>query len=81
VKLLTPWGDTQGKIFRIGYYSRRDGLNCVWLVNEAGEYEQTTDQKSIDEDFEFIKLTTETDLYGIDREPLGPISEKEVLKV
>jgi hypothetical protein len=80
VKLLAPWGENQGRIFRIGYYSRQDGLDCVWLVNEAGEYEQTTDQKSIDEDFEILKLSDETDRFGIHREIPGPISDAELLK-
>ena len=77
VKLVSQWGDQQGRILRIGYYSRQDGLNCVWLVNEKGEYEQTTDQKSISEDFEILKLSTETDMHGFKREKLGPISGKE----
>jgi hypothetical protein len=81
VKLIAPWGDDQGRTFRIGYYSRQDGLNCVWLVNEAGRYEQTTDQKSIEKDFEVLNLAAETDLYGINREVLGPISDAEVLKL
>jgi hypothetical protein len=77
VKLLSPWGNDQGRVFRIGYYSRQDGLNCVWLVNESGTYEQTTDQKSIDEDFEVLELSAETDMYGVDHEALGPPSDAE----
>ena len=77
VRLLSPWGNDQGRVFRIGYYRRQDGLNCVWLVNEAGIYEQTTDQKSIEKDFGVLKLSEETDLYGVDREILGPISDAE----
>jgi hypothetical protein len=75
VELLAAWGADQGRVFRIGYYSRQDGLNCVWLVNETGEYEQTTDQKSIDEDFEVLKLSDETDMFGLHREVLGPVSK------
>jgi hypothetical protein len=77
VRLLSSWGSDQGRIFRIGYYSRQDGLNCVWLVNEAGVYEQTTDQLSIEKDFEVLKLSAETDLHGFDREVLGQLSEDE----
>lgn len=58
-----------------------DGLGCVWLVNEAGEYEQTADQKSIDEDFEIVKWSMETDLFGFNRERLGPISKAELQKM
>jgi hypothetical protein len=56
-------------------------LNCVWLVNEAGTYERTTDQRSIENDFEVLKLAAETDLFGINREALGPISDEEMLKL
>lgn len=81
VKLLAPWGNDQGRIFRIGYYSRQDGLNCVWLVNETSEYEQTTDQQSIKDDFEVLYKSDETDTFGVDREVLGPISDNELLKL
>jgi hypothetical protein len=81
VKLLAPWGTDQGRVFRIGYYNPQDGLDCVWLVNERGEYEQTTDQKSISADFEVMKLSAETDQYGVDREVLGPISDDKLMKL
>jgi hypothetical protein len=77
VKLTAKWGNKQGRVFRIGYYSRQDGLNCIWLVNEAGSYEQTTDQKSIETDFEVLNLSTETDMYGVNRDVLGPILDAE----
>src|SRR6266849_7716144 len=37
------WRKNVGRRFRIGYYSRMDGLDCIWLVNEEGKYEQTID--------------------------------------
>ena len=41
----TPsWRKHIGRQFRVGYYSRKHGLDCIWLVNEKGEYEQTTDR-------------------------------------
>ena len=73
VKLLSPWNSHQYRNFRIGYYSRLDGLNCVWLVNEPGEYQQATDQASIREDFELLSRSDETDLYGTSRLPLKPV--------
>jgi hypothetical protein len=39
------WHKDVGRRFRVGYYSSKDGLNCIWLVNENGEYEQTTDRE------------------------------------
>jgi hypothetical protein len=81
VKLLAPWGNDQGSVFRIGYYSRQDGLDCVWLVNEKGEYERTTDQNSIREDFQILRRSDESDWFGFNREVLGPISTEELLKL
>jgi hypothetical protein len=79
VKLLSNWGVNQGRVFRIGYYNPQDGLNCVWLVNESGEYEHTADQKSIENDFEILERSAETDLYGVDREALGPLLDNGML--
>src|SRR5207245_6099180 len=31
-------GHERGQLYRVGYYSRQDGLDCVWLVNSHGEY-------------------------------------------
>ena len=80
VRLNANWGEDQGRIFRIGYYSRMDGLNCVWLVNEAGDYEQTTDQNSIAKDFTILHRTDETDHYGIKRDRLQPLSTETLLR-
>ena len=79
VKLLADWGEDRGRIFRIGYYGKQDGLDCVWLVNEAGEYEQATDQQSILDDFELLILSDEADLYGAERDRLGPITTEALL--
>jgi hypothetical protein len=81
VKLLSEWGNNRGRIFRIGYYSPQDDLNVVWLVNETGEYERTTDQASIKVDFEVLKRSDETDWFGKDREVLKPITNEELLKL
>jgi len=56
----TPtWRKDVGRRFRVGYYSRKDGLDCIWLVNEDGEYEQTTDRKSLLKYFEIERLSHE----------------------
>ncbi len=65
------WSDQKGRIFRIGYYSRQDGLDCVWLVDDTGLYEQTTDQESTSKDFAILQTSSESDVYGVDREVLG----------
>jgi hypothetical protein len=78
VKLISDspeWRDQRGAVFRVGYYRRSDGLDCVWLVDAAGAYCQTTDQQSIRNDFSILQLSQEDDLYGTDREILGPLEK------
>lgn len=81
VRLKSEWeGTPAGSVFRIGYYGRRDGKNWVWLVDAAGSYSQSTDQKSISEEFEVLKLSDETDFYGDERDVLGPVTQEELLQ-
>ena len=67
------WGDHAGRIFRIGYYNPQDGLNCVWLVNEAGEYSETVDQEMIRTHFDVLEISGETDVFGVNRVPISPL--------
>ena len=71
------WKADRGRMFRIGYYSRADGLDCIWLVNDSGEYEQTTDRQSLLQNFVILHLSDETDLYGEKRRPLRPLKTKQ----
>jgi hypothetical protein len=48
----------------VGYYSREDGLDCIWLVNEDGTYEQTTDRDFLLKYFDMEYLSHEKNLYG-----------------
>jgi hypothetical protein len=66
------WSGYEGRIFRIGYYSKQDGLDCVWLVDDQGEYQETVDQKMIKTHFNILVLSNETDLFGVDRPVIGP---------
>ena len=59
--------------YRIGYYNPNDGLDCVWLVNQNGDYEQTADQRFIRRNFTIIERSSETDLYGRNQQSLGPL--------
>ena len=62
----TPcWKNDIGRRFRIGYYSRKDGLDCIWLVNEGGKYEQATDREFLLKYFEIERLSNEKSLYGV----------------
>ncbi len=74
----TPgWKRDQGKIFRIGHYGKTDGLDCIWLVDDDGEYEQTTDHDALFKYFDVIVLSDETDLYGKERPRLPRIRRAE----
>jgi hypothetical protein len=69
----TGWRADIGRVFRIGYYSRQDGLDVIWLVNQQGKYEQTTDREFLVKDFEPIEISDETDLYGTGKPQFGPL--------
>src|SRR6266446_4550433 len=64
------WKANIGRRFRVGYYNRQDGLDCIWLVNDEGEYEQTTDHEALSKYFKIIKRSKEKDLFGRNRRRL-----------
>jgi HEAT repeat protein len=77
----TPnWRKDVGRQFRVGYYSRKDGLGCIWLVNEKGEYEQTTDAKFLAKYFDVERLSTETNLYGLGKRRFAKMRVKSALE-
>jgi hypothetical protein len=70
----TPsWKKDIGREFRVGYYSRKDGLDCIWLVNEEGEYEQTTDRKFLLKYFDVEHWSREKNFFGRGRRRLRRI--------
>ncbi len=70
------WRKDVGRRFRVGYYSRKDGLDCIWLVNEGGEYEQTTDRESLLKYFEIERLSHEKNFYGVGKRRLAKLHRK-----
>ncbi len=62
-----------GRIFRVGYYSRADGLDCIWLVNDEGHYEQTVDHEFLYKHFDIIQFADQTNWYGRRRPKIPPI--------
>ncbi len=69
----TPhWKTLIGRKYRVGFYSEKDGLDCLWLVNDAGEYEQTVDRATLLMYFEILKLSGESDLFGKRHGTIGP---------
>jgi len=74
---VPAWAHEIGRRFRIGYYRPSDGLDCIWLVNDQGEYEQTTDRKTLLKFFDIEKLSDETDYFGANRKPLGAVQRRQ----
>lgn len=73
----TPsWREAIGRRFRVGYYGRKDGLDCIWLVNESGKYEQTTDRKSLLKYFRIERLSSEKNLFGVGKRRLAKLQRK-----
>jgi hypothetical protein len=65
----SPWAREVGRIFRIGYYDQKDGLDCIWLVDERGGYNQTIDHECLEKFFRIESVSKERSLYG-----RGPMS-------
>jgi hypothetical protein len=68
-----PWTNKAGRIYRIGYYSKIDGLDCIWLVDETGKYDQTVDHECLDKFFGIQSIAEERSLYGQGRPPFAPL--------
>jgi hypothetical protein len=62
-----------GRIFRVGYYSKQDGLDCIWLVNENGKYDQTIDHEYLNKFFDIQSIAKERSLYGRGRPQFLPM--------
>jgi hypothetical protein len=71
----TPrWKTDVGRRFRVGYYRPKDGLDCIWLVNNMGEYEQTTDRGTLLRFFDIERTSKESDYFGEKRRPLRALT-------
>jgi hypothetical protein len=68
-------GDEIGDSFRIGYYSKKQGLDCIWLVDNMGEYGATADHAWLEEHFDVVEISDEDDFFGDLRPILPAISE------
>ena len=68
-----PWARKVGRVFRIGYYSKMDGLDCIWLVDETGSYDQTIDHECLNKFFEIQSVAKERSLYGRGRPQFAPM--------
>jgi hypothetical protein len=57
-------GHEIGEIKTVGYYRPQDGLDCIWLIDQQGNYSWTIDHEFLYTFFEIHKPSLETDLYG-----------------
>jgi hypothetical protein len=73
VKIRRLWpharskGHEIGEVWRIGYYSPQDGLDCIWLVDRLGEYRMTADHEWITKHFDVVTISDEDDFFGVNR--------------
>ena len=79
-KRTPAWRKDVGREFRVGYYNRKDGLGCIWLVNEDGKYEQTTDREFLLKYFDVERLSEERNSYGQGKRRLGKIHGRTPLE-
>ena len=56
--------------------SWQDGFDCIWLVNEKGKYEQSTDRDGLVRCFQTERLSDERDYYSLHKRKLGPLSQR-----
>jgi hypothetical protein len=69
----SPWAKEIGRVFRIGYYGKNDGLDCIWLVDGNGKYDQTIDHEYLHKFFVLESISKERSLYGRGRPEFGPL--------
>ena len=67
------WKKRLGSIYRVGYYSGRDGLDCIWLVDESGDYCETVDHNYLFKYFDLIQVSREKNLYGRGMPKIAPV--------
>jgi len=65
-------------VFRIGYYSKMDGLDCIWLVDERGKVDQTLDHDYLNKFFDILYVSKERSLYGRGRPFFGRLKRSEL---
>jgi hypothetical protein len=70
---IPKWKQKIGKRYRVGYYNPQDGLDLIWLVDDDGNYCETTNREYLLKYFEIMHLSNEDDFFGENRAPLSAI--------
>lgn len=61
----TPlWEGKIGRIYQVDSYSRKDGLNVVWLIDTITGQHETTDQADLLNFFEIVAIGRDRKLYN-----------------
>ena len=71
-------GHEKGEVWRVGYYSKKDGLKCIWLVDKKGEYSWTAEAHWLDEKFEIVGRSKEKSYFGNSRSLIGRLAAAEM---
>ena len=58
---------------RVGFYSKLDGLDIIWLVDHCGEYRDTINHKFMYKYFSIYEESEIYDYYGITHDTIGSI--------
>lgn len=70
VKLIKDYGGKHskynvGRMCRIGFYSKKDGLDVIWLVDQNGNYCSTLDHEFLELYFEVVEESNVFDYHGL----------------
>ena len=71
--LADLWKAKIARCCRVGFYSRMDGDDIVWLVDEFGDYCETIDLTKVNKYFEILVLSSNQDFYGDRSDPLAAL--------
>jgi len=77
----TPaWRGKIGQRCRVNYYNPRHGYKEIMLLDDQGRYFTVVDGDLLARYFRLERLSTESDLFGVNHRPIGPIRRKGVIQ-
>jgi len=71
-------GHEKGDVWRVGYYSKQDGLDCIWLVDKDGKYDWTAEADWIRDQFEVVQTSSDRNYFGKRRARIGSLTKAEL---
>jgi hypothetical protein len=73
-----PHRSLLGIILRVGYYSKQDGTNVIWLVYPDGGYAEATTHALLNRHFTVLSVSENNDLFGVTQPEIQPLSAEEI---